>query len=114
MPLTTSFIHKMIDRRYGIDPNSVLNEGAPAEEAARGFIKGKGVKVDLEKNQAWLSKIFQWYAQDFNGAWLGVGGMSPVLAYIVPYLNDPTERKLLSAQQPKVKFISYDWTPNTW
>jgi len=83
------------------------------DDAARRFINGKGVKVDIQANQVWLSKIFQWYAQDFRAAWLGVGDMAPALAFIAPHLDDPAERKFLEMQKPKVKFMTYDWSLNT-
>ena len=59
-----------------------------------------------------LSKIFQWYAPDFGGPWLGLGNMRPVLDYITPYINDELTKLWLREGNFKVKYTSYDWNLN--
>jgi len=82
------------------------------DEATRRFINGKGVKFEMEKNTVWLSKIFQWYAQDFDAGWQGIGNPNPLLAYIAQYRNDTSEAHYLTHHQPKVRYLDYDWTLN--
>jgi len=80
--------------------------------AARSFINGGGVEIDRDNRVVYLSKIFQWYAPDFGGPWLGLGNMRPVLDYVAPYINDEVTSLWLREGDYKVKYTPYDWNLN--
>lgn len=80
--------------------------------AASAFINGSGVEIDRQQGQVWLSKIFQWYAPDFGGPFLGFGDMSPVLEYVERYLGDEDDQNWMKSTKPRIKFSPYDWRLN--
>ena len=70
---------------------------AQLDEQARGFVNSeRGVKVSGESAQ--LSKIFDWYKEDF-------GGESGVMAFLKKYRMQKSEFKTVSYQE-------YDWSLN--
>ncbi|RZR94841.1 hypothetical protein BHM03_00023606 [Ensete ventricosum] len=78
-------------------------------EAARDFIRNRGVSVDAEAKVASVTKILQWYSVDFGKNEL------EVLKHAVNYL-DPEESEeileLLSKTPLKVIYQPYDWGLN--
>jgi hypothetical protein len=66
---------------------------------ARAFINGKAVQIADGGKTLRLSKIFDWYAEDF-------GGKDKVVAY----LNSYRTSKLSDAG--KIQFMDYDWSLN--
>jgi hypothetical protein len=85
--------------------------------AAHNFINGGEVRVDLERNEVHLSRIFQWYAPDFGGNVLnqiGQGSFRNVLAYIARYIADDEAQQALLRHPDrfKVRFNKYDWGLN--
>jgi len=64
----------------------------------------KGLRV--ESGQVRLSKIFDWFAEDFAAA----GG---VLAFVRPYLAPPVRQALDAlGPDPRVVWFDYDWSLN--
>lgn len=63
------------------------------------FINGPGVAYNASTNTATLSKIFEWYAEDF-------GGKSHVLAYINHYRKQPIPA------DATIGFARYEWELN--
>lgn len=85
--------------------------------AARNFINGGEVEVNVEEKTVRLSKIFQWYAPDFGGSFLnqlGFGDFSTVLRFVTPFISDEFAREALEkeTQAFKVSFKAYDWGLN--
>ncbi len=63
-----------------------------------------------------LSKIFDWFGEDFRQFAAGSGytgdeRIAGVLAFVSRYLNDPV-RSFLEGGDYEVRFLDYDWTLN--
>ncbi len=66
--------------------------------------RGKGMKLDEQKNRVYLSAIFKWFAEDFESR----GG---VLKYIGQYVT-AEERKMLNNSKIKISYLYYNWKIN--
>ena len=66
--------------------------------------RGKGMKLDEQKNRVYLSAIFKWFAEDFESR----GG---VLKYIGQYVTTK-ERKVLNNSKIKISYLHYNWKIN--
>ena len=64
----------------------------------------KGMRLDEKKNRVYLSRIFKWFAEDFESR----GG---VLNFIAQYVN-PEERKAINKSQIKISYLDYNWKIN--
>ena len=66
----------------------------------------KGIRIDRVSGTVYLSKVFDWFEEDFESA----GG---VLAFIAPYLSN-TQRVWLerNAQDLDIAYLDYDWGLN--
>lgn len=87
---------------------------AQLEMAARHFV---AETVHSDAHSITLSKIGQWYGEDFGaGAWLkaGIGDPLPVLNAFCGYLPEAKAHALADklAGGAKVRFAPYDWTLN--
>ena len=81
------------------------NVQAKLEEETRKYINSeRGTRIDSAKNQLYLSKLFDWFAGDFEYA------SGSVLDFIKPYLNESAQAFV--EQNPKIKFLHYDWALN--
>jgi len=75
---------------------------ARMERATRRYLaSGFGARVD--GNTLKLSKIFDWYAEDF-------GGPDGVVEFVRPRLPDALSEAL--PDEPEVRFLDYNWTLN--
>lgn len=76
------------------------------ELAARSFVGGPDVQIDETKNQISLSKLFEWYAEDF-----GPDKRDP-LRFVLRYLPDGAAKTYFAANldRIKVRYLPYDWT----
>jgi hypothetical protein len=89
---------------------------AQLDMAARNFLS-QTVEIDREGSSIRLSRLLQWYAEDFGaGAWakVGVGDRRPLLRAIAPYLVE--EQRVFLEAAPgnlKVRFNPYNWGLNT-
>lgn len=82
------------------------------DQATRSFIRGGGVELHASVARVRLSRIFQWYAPDFGGNWLGIGDKRPILRFIAEYLP-PIEAGIIQRPWPwDVTFSEYDWSLN--
>ena len=65
-------------------------------------------KNRFDKNQriAWVSKIFDWYREDFEAH-----GES-LQAYMADYVTDPEVAALLRQQAFTIRYLDYDWNLN--
>ncbi|MEX2120935.1 MAG: DUF547 domain-containing protein [Pirellulales bacterium] len=82
------------------------------EHAARRFVGDeRHFKVDQEKREVHISKIFEWYGEKFlNDPDRPVAGDRPEL-YLLHWLDGDT-RRLVESGDYKLKIIEWDWTLN--
>ena len=81
------------------------NVQAKLEEETRKYINSeRGTRIDKAKNQLYLSKLFDWFAGDFEYA------SGSVLDYIKAYIDKSALAFL--EQNPEIKWLEYDWALN--
>ncbi len=89
-------------------PRVAYTEGnvrARLEEETRTYLNSeRGIRIDRARNTLYLSRIFDWFEEDF------VQKFGSVEDFIRPYLR----RDVLSflGQKPKMKFLGYNWALN--
>jgi len=67
---------------------------------------GKGLRIDRSANTVWLSKIFDWFEEDFAKA----GG---VLAFVARFAPEPDREWLRAhAATAEIEYFDYDWKVN--
>lgn len=77
------------------------------DHAAREFINDPTRNhFDREKKIAFLSKIFEWFAEDFTAQ---AGSLS---RYVAQYVADPDLARDLTSTPYRVEFLDYDWSLN--
>ena len=82
-----------------------LNE--QLNHAAREFINDPTRnRFDREKKIASLSKIFEWFAEDFDAQ---AGSLS---RYVAQYVADPDLARDLTSTPYRIEFLDYDWSLN--
>ena len=64
----------------------------------------RGTKIDEAENTLYLSKLFDWFAGDFESK------AGSVLNFIKPYLNENTAAFI--KRNPRIAYIHYDWSLN--
>jgi len=93
------------------EPFEAARLDAQLDQAARAFIARQD-KVWMRGDVLFLSKIFDWYREDFVRALERAGVPSPtVVDYVMGYLPDPVAERV-RRQQPRLEFYGYDWTLN--
>jgi hypothetical protein len=65
----------------------------------------KGSRLDRERGVLWLSRVFDWFAEDFAAS----GG---ALAFLRPHLPEPTRAWLEAHADVELAFLDYDWSLN--
>ncbi len=82
--------------------------------AARNFINNGGLVIRPEDNTLYLSRIFSWYAADFDAAWFGYRKQTYLAKFATQYLESETDRLFLAQNlnSLKVRFLPYDWSLN--
>jgi hypothetical protein len=63
-------------------------------------------RFDRTKKVAYLSMIFKWFANDFEGQ------SGSVLRFVGQYVRDASLQQDLRATDYRVEFLDYDWTLN--
>lgn len=81
-----------------------LNEQLDDQMAKFLQSREKGMKLDGKKKRVYLSSIFEWFEEDFEGK----GG---VLKYISQYVL-AEEKKVLSTSKLKISYMDYNWNIN--
>ncbi|MGH8580905.1 MAG: DUF547 domain-containing protein [Gammaproteobacteria bacterium] len=77
------------------------------DESARQFINDPSRNhFDSENRVAYLSQIFDWFAEDFER------NSGSVLSYLAPYLKDQSLARELKNGEYTVKHLDYDWNIN--
>jgi len=80
---------------------------AQLEENARAFVNDPTRnRFDREHHVAYLSKIFEWFEEDF------ARHAGSLLAYVRRYVNDPELAADLATQPYRIEFLDYDWHLN--
>ena len=75
------------------------------ESETRKYINSeRGTQVDAAKNTLYLSKLFDWFAVDFESK------SGSVQNFMKPYLDEGTLE--FWGKGPKIKYIHYDWSLN--
>jgi hypothetical protein len=75
------------------------------EEETRKYINSeRGTRIDLAENTLYLSKLFDWFAGDFESK------AGSVRDFIKPYLDEKTLAFL--ERGPKIAYLDYDWSLN--
>lgn len=75
------------------------------EEETRKYINSeRGTRIDSANHQLYLSKLFDWFAGDFEYA------SGSVLDFIKPYLDE--NARAFVEQKPEIKWIPYNWALN--
>lgn len=89
------------------------------DQAARAWVKTNAVKVDQANKVVHLSRIFEWYGEDFTAAWgkrlrdiPGVEGTQEAALNFVIHYSGPSEQVFLQAGGYKVVYAEYDWGLN--
>ena len=86
------------------EPSSLEDQ---LEAAALGFVNDPARnRFDREKRVAKLSRIFDWYREDFEAT------DGSVERYIARYLDDPELADDLAAGRYTVEYADYDWSLN--
>lgn len=76
-----------------------------------------GFRIDRQRNKVYLSKIFDWYGDDWKPQFAVEAGFSgdakqkAVLNFISRYLS-PEDRAYLQAGKYQVGYLDYDWSLN--
>lgn len=83
------------------------------EAQAQKFInEERNVKFDAKANALHMSKIFDWFAEDFLVAFPGEKDKKKVTEYLKPYLNNSRRQALDTFKSAKIEYIEYDWRIN--
>jgi len=76
-------------------------------DSARGFINDPTRnRFDRENRVAYLSKIFDWFSEDF------VTHSGSLTNYVQQFVDDPALARDLATSSYKVEFLEYDWNLN--
>lgn len=77
------------------------------EDAAKKFLTSKDrFRIDRENKIVYLSRIFRWYEEDFEGA------DGSLYDFIADYLESEEDRDFIRKGDFTVKYLDYDWGLN--
>jgi len=75
------------------------------EELTREYINSeRGSRIDYAENTLYLSKIFDWFAVDFENK------SGSVRAFIKPYFAE--DKAAFLERKPKINYLPYNWALN--
>ncbi len=93
------------------EPFEAARLDAQLDQAARAFIARQD-NVWMRGDVLFLSRIFDWYREDFVRALERAGVPNPtVVDYVMGYLPDSVAERV-RRQQPRLEFYAYEWTLN--
>ena len=86
---------------------------------AKEFVEsGRGISALPERGVVYVSKIFEWFGDDFVSDYSGnpkLKGYSAknaaTLAFLLDYLDEDTQQFIFE-KKPNVEYLDYDWTLN--
>lgn len=84
------------------------------EDGARRFLADRTRnRYDAPSNTLYVSRIFDWYQADFDGASPGAGSAAPFLALYADLLADDKDaRAMVRERRARVSYLEYDWALN--
>lgn len=84
------------------------------EEQARRFLSDRSRnRLDTVTNKLLVSKIFDWYKEDWTSGFKGITSREQYFARYAGLLtDDPLQQQRISAQQAGLTFAEYDWSLN--
>lgn len=87
---------------------------AQLDDAMRRFLSDRSRnRYDAREDRLEVSKIFDWYGDDFSQGRHGFRSVAQALAQYADQLADQTEeRKRIRDGQVKIDFLPYDWSLN--
>lgn len=94
---------------------------AQLEEQARRFLADRSRnRFDPQRGVLEVSKIFDWFKEDWTSGYRGFDGRTPPIGsrerYFARYANlladAPQDRKLVEDGRAPLEFLEYDWTLN--
>jgi hypothetical protein len=82
---------------------------AQLDAQGRSFVPdpARGSRVDVKQRTVHLSKIFDWYQEDFGGS------KDAIARFIAQYYAESPEKQLLLGGGFDVDYLEYDWTLNS-
>ncbi len=70
-------------------------------------------RYDTGKQRLEVSKIFDWYGEDFRLGHRGIGSLDAFFAKYADQLADaPADRDIVRGQKPSITHLDYDWALN--
>jgi len=87
---------------------------AQLQDNVRKFLSDRSRnRFDPKSQTLEVSKIFDWFAQDFSRGWKGYQSVAQFLAgYAEQLADDPADRRLIAEQKASIRFLDYDWRLN--
>lgn len=87
---------------------------AQLEDAMQRFLSDRSRnRYDAARGKLEVSKIFDWFGEDFQQGHRGIQSLPGFLARYADQLADaPADRERIRAQQVPVSFADYDWSLN--
>jgi len=94
---------------------------AQLEEQALRFLSDRSRnRYDAAKHRLEVSKIFDWFKEDWQSGYRGFDGKTPPItsrgAYFARYAkllaDDPAAQVRIAADKPPISFLDYDWSLN--
>lgn len=84
------------------------------EDGKRRFLSDRSRnRFDAASNTLYVSKIFDWYADDFTRGHKGFSSLQTTFAHYAEALADtPDAAKKLRSSAPKIAHLDYDWRLN--
>ncbi len=76
--------------------------------AARSFINRRGLELDIEKQEIRLSRIFQWYADDFGKS------QEELLGFVMQFAGDEVRTAIqgIGVKNLQILYLPYNWDLN--
>ncbi|MDA0688334.1 MAG: DUF547 domain-containing protein [Proteobacteria bacterium] len=85
---------------------------AQLDANTRRFLSNRDINF-LAGNTLWISKIFDWYGDDFSSDWRGSSSLEKFLADYSEELGLSAEQAaLLANSKIRIRFTAYDWSLN--
>jgi len=83
---------------------------AALDESMRSWLASatKGMRIDRQKQRITISRIFDWFAEDFTT----LGGVRAVLRRYAPEADRPWLAR--NVEESAIDHFDYDWTLNDW
>lgn len=85
---------------------------AQLDTNTRLFLSNREINF-LSGNTLWVSKILDWYGDDFSRGWSGVNSLEEFLGNYTEELGlDAEQASMLAGNKIRIRFTPYDWSLN--